>query len=152
MDDSTASQAALTWTLNQLVSPSRDHLIILTVAHYKTAGLLKTNEEKTARRELKAEEQAQIVVNYAAAHIAQWIESLKISLSFELVTLKAADGKVQEVITDYARDINSNVLILGSHAGGAIRKTLFGSTATYCLTHATTPVIVVREEGTVMAA
>ncbi|KAI9188938.1 hypothetical protein H9P43_000360 [Blastocladiella emersonii ATCC 22665] len=152
MDDSTASQVALAWTLKQMIHPERDHMVIVTVGSYKTAGLLTTNEEKTAKREIKAESRAQRIVDYAAAHVAEFVRTMGVPLSFELVTLKAADGDVRDVLLDYVRDIGANLLVLGAHSTGAVKRAILGSTSGYCLHHASVPVIIVKEDGGVKAA
>jgi nucleotide-binding universal stress UspA family protein len=128
MDDSLASQTALAWTLKQMVHPERDHLVVVTVANFKTAsailrvGRSPQQDEKTTRREVKAETRAQRICDFAAQHIAAWCRDLGIHLSHEIVSLKAADNYVPEVITDYIRDVNANLLILGSHSGQSTMK------------------------------
>ncbi|KAJ3358625.1 hypothetical protein GGF31_004997 [Allomyces arbusculus] len=152
MDDSVASQVALTWTLKEMVHPERDHLVVLTVSTYKTAsGLLGGGDVKTSKRELKADARAQRICEYAAMHIGDFVKQMAVPLSFELVTLKAADNDVRDVILDYIRDTRASMLILGAHAGGTVKRAILGSTSSYCLHHAAVPVIIVKEEGGVKA-
>ncbi|KAI9222599.1 universal stress protein family-domain-containing protein [Blastocladiella britannica] len=144
-------QVCLSWALRQLIHPERDHLVVLHVAPFKVAGLLGRNEEKTAKREIKAEGRAQRILDYAAAHVGQFVSELHVPLSFELVSLKAANQDVRDVVLDYVHDVSATMLLLGSHSGGSLKRAVLGSTATYCLNHAAIPVIIVNEQGGVKA-
>ncbi|KNE69123.1 hypothetical protein AMAG_13980 [Allomyces macrogynus ATCC 38327] len=126
MDDSVASQVALAWTLKEMVHPERDHL--------------------TSKRELKADARAQRICEYAAMHIGDFVKQMSVPLSFELVTLKAADNdRYVHLALLAARPTPIHALRL------AVTRAILGSTSSYCLHHAAVPVIIVKEEGGVKA-
>lgn len=147
MDESDASRRALQWTLNQLLHPERDHLLIVTVATYKTAGFLAQNEEKTSNREAKAQARAERTLEYASNQIQDRMLRINQSISYELVSMKAADNYVRDVLVDYVSDIKADLMVMGSHAGGLLRRAILGSTSTYCLQHAAVPVIIVKHHS-----
>ncbi|KAL7751472.1 hypothetical protein RI367_002930 [Sorochytrium milnesiophthora] len=152
VDDSTASTHAINWALKQLLHPTRDHLVIFTVAAYKTHGLLgHANPEKSVRREQKAEVAAQRVLDYCNKVVVEWQAAQQADISYEMVSMKSADNRVRDVIVDYVRDVNADLLVMGAHAGGALKRAVAGSTSTYCLHHATIPVVIVKEDGAVSA-
>ncbi|KAL7750050.1 hypothetical protein RI367_004565 [Sorochytrium milnesiophthora] len=152
VDDSTASTHAVNWALKQLLHPTRDHLAILTVAAYKTHGLLgHASLNKSIRREQKAELQAQRILDHFNDVVSDWQTAQAVAFSYEMVSMKAADNKVRDVIVDYVRDVSADLLVMGGHAGGAFKRAVVGSTSTYCLHHAAIPVIVANEDGTVNA-
>ncbi|KAJ1500304.1 hypothetical protein HMI56_003896 [Coelomomyces lativittatus] len=122
MDDSPSSQRALQWTLNQLLHPERDHLLIVTVATYKTAGFLNQNEEKTQSREFKAQTRAQRTLEYASHQIQDRALRTNQNISYELVSMKAADNYVRDVLVDYVSDIQADLMVMGSRSGGMLRR------------------------------
>lgn len=52
-------------------------------------------------------------------------------------------GNPGPVICDVAKSEEADLLVLGSHGRGTIRRTLMGSVCTYCVHHAHLPVLVV---------
>ncbi|KAI9138182.1 universal stress protein family-domain-containing protein [Paraphysoderma sedebokerense] len=151
LDDSHASTHALNWALKQLVHPPRDHMIILTVGVYKSSGLF-GGPEKTAKKEAKAEERSQRILDDANLIVEDFQKTMNEKLSYELVALKAVDNDIRDIIVDYVKDVNADLLVMGSHGAGALKKAILGSTSSYLLHHASCPVIIVKEQGGATAA
>lgn len=55
------------------------------------------------------------------------------------------DGVAEERIVETARDLSSDLIVLGSHGWHAIDKSIIGSTAERVIAHADVPVLVVRQ-------
>jgi len=79
------------------------------------------------------EEDARKVVEAAAADI---------SLAPGRVTTVIAQGQPGDVLVSAAK--KGDVLVVGSRGHGVLAGALMGSTSTYCVHHASCPVVVVR--------
>ncbi|MEV4643575.1 universal stress protein [Saccharopolyspora sp. NPDC049357] len=62
------------------------------------------------------------------------------------IHLRTAGGHPAEVLLDHAA--TAELLVVGHRGTGTFAQTLLGSTARYCVDHATCPVVVVREPRT----
>ncbi|MBQ0924932.1 universal stress protein [Saccharopolyspora endophytica] len=62
------------------------------------------------------------------------------------IHLRAAGGHPAEVLLDHARA--AELLVVGHRGTGTFTQALLGSTARYCVDHATCPVVVVRDPQT----
>lgn len=56
-------------------------------------------------------------------------------------------GDAREVICDAAKRYNPNMLVLGSHGYGALKRTFLGSVSDYCVHHVQCPVVVVKPKN-----
>lgn len=53
-------------------------------------------------------------------------------------------GDPAEAIMDYAKEINTDLIIMGSRGLGLVRGVLLGSVSKYVLEHAKCPVLIVK--------
>jgi len=57
---------------------------------------------------------------------------------------EAHTGDAREVICDAAKKYNPDMLVLGSHGYGALKRVVLGSVSDYCVHHVQCPVVVVK--------
>lgn len=53
-------------------------------------------------------------------------------------------GEAREVICNATKKYNPDMLVLGSHGYGALKRVVLGSVSDYCVHHAQCPVVVVK--------
>lgn len=58
-------------------------------------------------------------------------------------TYSQENTKPGEVICKLAKDVNANLIVMGSRGMGTLRRTLLGSVSDYCVHHAHIPVAIV---------
>lgn len=63
------------------------------------------------------------------------------SLQHELVLGR---GSVRDEIVDFTEQVSTDLLILGSHGAGLLKRTFVGSVSDYCIHHCGCPVLVVK--------
>eukprot|EP00271_Cylindrocystis_brebissonii_P003730 TRINITY_DN149_c0_g1_i1.p2 TRINITY_DN149_c0_g1~~TRINITY_DN149_c0_g1_i1.p2 ORF type:complete len:170 (+),score=32.95 TRINITY_DN149_c0_g1_i1:360-869(+) len=56
-------------------------------------------------------------------------------------------GEPRESICSAVEQLNADLLIMGSHGRGAVKRALLGSVSNYCIHHAKCPVVVVRHKA-----
>eukprot|EP00270_Netrium_digitus_P003316 TRINITY_DN137_c0_g1_i4.p1 TRINITY_DN137_c0_g1~~TRINITY_DN137_c0_g1_i4.p1 ORF type:complete len:172 (-),score=50.48 TRINITY_DN137_c0_g1_i4:137-652(-) len=61
-------------------------------------------------------------------------------------------GEPRESICDAVDQLGADLLVMGSHGYGAIKRALIGSVSDFCVHHAKCPVVVVRKPATAAAA
>ncbi|XP_078438738.1 universal stress protein A-like protein isoform X1 [Wolffia australiana] len=60
------------------------------------------------------------------------------------VDTKVATGDAREVICDTVERIGADMLVMGSHGYGFVKRALLGSVSDYCVHHAKCPVLIVK--------
>jgi nucleotide-binding universal stress UspA family protein len=60
--------------------------------------------------------------------------------------MEARIGDAKEVICKAAKKYNPDLLIVGSHGSGVLKRVFLGSLSDYCVTHLQCPVVVVRPQ------
>eukprot|EP00271_Cylindrocystis_brebissonii_P003735 TRINITY_DN149_c0_g2_i6.p1 TRINITY_DN149_c0_g2~~TRINITY_DN149_c0_g2_i6.p1 ORF type:complete len:170 (+),score=37.92 TRINITY_DN149_c0_g2_i6:239-748(+) len=55
-------------------------------------------------------------------------------------------GEPREGICSAVEQLNADLLVMGSHGHGAVKRALLGSVSDYCIHHAKCPVVVVRHK------
>eukprot|EP00271_Cylindrocystis_brebissonii_P003732 TRINITY_DN149_c0_g2_i3.p1 TRINITY_DN149_c0_g2~~TRINITY_DN149_c0_g2_i3.p1 ORF type:complete len:176 (+),score=32.58 TRINITY_DN149_c0_g2_i3:318-845(+) len=56
-------------------------------------------------------------------------------------------GEPREGICSAVEQLNADLLVMGSHGYGAVKRALLGSVSDYCIHHAKCPVVVVRHKA-----
>ena len=64
-------------------------------------------------------------------------------LQVKFETYSEENAKPGEVICKLAKDVNANLIVMGSRGMGTLRRTLLGSVSDYCVHHAHIPVAIV---------
>lgn len=60
------------------------------------------------------------------------------------VTTRVIEGRPQQVIIDEARTLGSNLIVIGAHGFGAVKRAMLGSVSQAVAAHAPCSVLVVR--------
>jgi nucleotide-binding universal stress UspA family protein len=62
-------------------------------------------------------------------------------------TVQIREGEAASEICSVARELETRLVVVGSHGWGPVTRLLFGSVSTHVLHHAPCPVLVVRADG-----
>ncbi|KAH7292967.1 hypothetical protein KP509_28G005600 [Ceratopteris richardii] len=54
-------------------------------------------------------------------------------------------GDARDVICEEIQKLNANMLVIGSHGYGAVKRTFLGSVSDYCAHHVKCPLIIVKK-------
>jgi nucleotide-binding universal stress UspA family protein len=146
VDDSETSAYAFTWTLYNLIQQN-DHLVILSVAlaaselpnpdlasDYIVPPLASSGIELEAAENRVTESTA--LVNKYLQQCAQN------NISCEGKVVK---GDPRSWIVEEADRISADMVVVGSHAYGLLKRTLFGSSSDYVLHNTICPVAIIRQ-------
>lgn len=68
----------------------------------------------------------------------------ELGLGDDLVERRLAEGAAGQVIVQVAADVAADVVVVGSHGHGWLKRMVLGSTSQYVVQHARCPVLVVR--------
>eukprot|EP00245_Coleochaete_scutata_P010898 TRINITY_DN393_c0_g1_i1.p1 TRINITY_DN393_c0_g1~~TRINITY_DN393_c0_g1_i1.p1 ORF type:complete len:162 (+),score=27.76 TRINITY_DN393_c0_g1_i1:137-622(+) len=144
VDESEESAYALNWTLQNIIKPG-DHLHVLHAqpppkiyagpagpgfyVSPETIDVIRKHEEKVSREVVKK-----------ARGICQ---QAGVQAEGDVII-----GEPREAICEAVDQLKANLLVMGSHGYGAIKRAFLGSVSDYCVHHASCPVIVVRKSGT----
>jgi nucleotide-binding universal stress UspA family protein len=95
-----------------------------------------------------SEEEAQALD--AEQHVGAQSALTETAAATDLVGAKQVilDGTPGAAICDYARDSAADIIVVGSHGRGPIRRAVLGSVSDYVTRHAPCPVLVVRADLT----
>ncbi|XP_078160078.1 universal stress protein A-like protein isoform X2 [Carex rostrata] len=147
VDGGEESTFALQWCLRNFVSSSattsspRDTLVLVYARPYPPVysamdgtGVL-FSEEITASLDKYSRDLADSVMNRAQ----------KICKDYNVkVDVKVTVGDAREVLCETVEKIKADVLVLGSHGYGFIKRALIGSVSDYCSKNAKSPVLIVK--------
>lgn len=101
-------------------------------AHGTQSALMGPRSDREAALRSAAAQVADLGVQRVAAHGARAVP----------MVLASADG-IGTALVQVAREIESDVIVIGTHGQGLVARTLLGSTAQYVVQHADRPVLVV---------
>lgn len=133
----------------------KDHVILLTVGVFadRWGDFLRSaigpsySADRLEKMEKTAEEYAMKILEEATKVINEHSSKLNKSaqISHEIYALKTGDAR--DVIVDFCKDTNADVLVMGSRGLGALKRTMgVGSTSDYCVHNAPCPVIIVKQK------
>lgn len=147
VDDSETSAYAFTWTLYNLIQQD-DHLVILNVAltptvlpnadvvgDYTVPPLAPSGIELEAAEMCVTEESTALVNKYL-----QQCAQKNISCEGKVVK-----GDPSSWIVDEADRISADMVVVGSHASGLLKRTFFGSSSDYVMHNTICPVAIIRQ-------
>ena len=78
------------------------------------------------------------------AHLQEQLDSVHVDLPPERVRRHLMQGNAADQITDKARELNSELLIVGTHTRGTIARWFLGSVVTELLRMSPCPILVCR--------
>ncbi|XP_047952447.1 universal stress protein A-like protein [Salvia hispanica] len=151
VDESEESMYALSWCLTNLVSPKTPNpnttLVLLyikppipsysslDVTGYLFAGDVIATMEKYSK------DLANSVMKRAEAVFNTCNSTVK-------VEKKVGSGDAKDVICAAVDKLEADILVMGSHDYGFIKRALLGSVSNYCAKHVKCPVVVVKRPKT----
>jgi nucleotide-binding universal stress UspA family protein len=127
IDGSACSRAALTWA-EDYAKATDAPLVIVTVWHWPMSY-----GAPLAYEGFDPQEDARKVAEAAAADV---------SLDPGRITVLVEQGQPGDVLVNVSG--SNDVLVVGSRGHGVLAGALMGSTSSYCVHHASCPVVVVR--------
>jgi len=142
IDGSDNSQRAFDFYKNQIAKPG-DTLLLLHVQAPAHLPAFSINEPMS----LPTEEWGNLIKEQIEKS-KKIMEHYEISCEQDKIAKKPllAHGKPGEVICQYAKDQNANIVVMGSRGLNGIRRTFLGSVSDYVIHHCHLPVLVVPPE------
>ncbi|XP_078438747.1 universal stress protein A-like protein isoform X2 [Wolffia australiana] len=143
IDGSDESLHALGWGLRNVLSSTAPNKLVLVYARppppfmptTDTSGYLFTDEDVATMEQYSQDLEKSVLAKAQA--ILQPHEHVK-------VDTKVATGDAREVICDTVERIGADMLVMGSHGYGFVKRALLGSVSDYCVHHAKCPVLIVK--------
>ncbi|KAK6159821.1 hypothetical protein DH2020_003202 [Rehmannia glutinosa] len=145
VDEGDESAYALSWCLNNLISDhnSKDILILLFAktplpiysAMDSTGYLFSPSIIETMER--CANEVAQKVMDKTTTLCKELNNQIKVETMVE-------HGDPRDVISEVAERLKVDLLVVGSHGYGAIKRALLGSVSNHCAQNVKCPVLIVK--------
>ncbi|XP_027935228.1 universal stress protein A-like protein [Vigna unguiculata] len=142
VDEGEESLHALSWCLENLVlQNSKDTLILLYVkpprvvySTFDGTGYL-FSSDITAAMERYGQEVADVVLEKAK----------KLCNNIEKVETRVENGDPRDVICEMVQKLGADVLVMGSHGYGLIKRAFLGSVSNHCAQNAKCPVLIVKK-------
>ncbi|KAI9217887.1 hypothetical protein BC828DRAFT_390069 [Blastocladiella britannica] len=172
IDASQSSWQAFEFALGSVVDPTRDNVVLTTVAmipeggwlesiatglaaesafvpYPSSAGVSPTAQDQMAQRADRevheAEAAATDLLNKAKRHVREHFASCGgADMAIRTAVLQANDPR--DALVDYINSEKAAMLVIGSRGLGAIKRALLGSVSEYCLHHVSCPVLIVKPE------
>ncbi|KAI4301708.1 hypothetical protein L6164_034959 [Bauhinia variegata] len=144
VDEGEESMYALSWCLKNLVSQNHKDTLILLYAKPARAvntGLDGTgylfSSDVTATMERYSQEVADCVVE-KAKKLCKNLPEVKVETRVE-------NGDPRDVISEMAEKLAADVLVMGSHGYGLIKRAFLGSVSNHCAQNVKCPVLIVKK-------
>ncbi|KAG2402382.1 uncharacterized protein HKW66_Vig0235790 [Vigna angularis] len=152
VDEGEESLHALSWCLkNLLFQNSKDALILLYVkpprvvySTFDGTGYL-FSSDVTAAMERYGQEVADVVLE-KAMKLCNSVE--KVITCYDkvyLVETRVENGDPRDVICEMVQKLGADVLVMGSHGYGLIKRAFLGSVSNHCAQNAKCPVLIVKK-------
>ncbi|CAA6654391.1 unnamed protein product [Spirodela intermedia] len=143
VDGSEESMHALGWSLRNVLSASAKNTVVLLYARppppiypsTDTSGYLFSDEEITTMEQYNKEVENSVIDK--AQTILKNHDNIK-------VEKRIATGDARDVICDTVDRVGADLLVMGSHGYGFVKRALLGSVSDYCIHHAKCPVLIVK--------
>ncbi|XP_028792900.1 universal stress protein A-like protein isoform X1 [Neltuma alba] len=147
VDEGEESMYALSWCLHNLVFPnSNDTLILL---HCKPSRLVYPALDGTGY--LFSSDITATVERYSdrvADGVLEKAQKLCINLQQVKVETRVEKGDPRDLICEMAEKLGADVLVMGSHGYGLIKRALLGSVSSHCAQNVKCPVLIVKKPKT----
>ncbi|KAK9276970.1 hypothetical protein L1049_006509 [Liquidambar formosana] len=144
IEESDCSHYALKWTLESLCnSISESHLIIFTVLPIADYSYIYASTMGAAPPDLIASVQE----NQKKVAVALLEKAKKICADHGVIAAETIveSGDPKAVICEAVEKLKVELLVLGSHGRGALKRAFLGSVSNHCVQNAKCPVLVVRK-------
>ncbi|KAK1291794.1 hypothetical protein QJS10_CPB17g01129 [Acorus calamus] len=143
VDEGDESMYALTWCLKNFVSPNTENTLIL--LYVRPPPPVYTSLDGTGY--LFAEDMMATMEKYSNDLAESVMERAKrIYQDFDNVKVekKVGSGDARDVICEMVVKLGADVLVMGTHSYGFIKRALLGSVSDYCAKNAKCPVLIVK--------
>ncbi|XP_030547122.1 universal stress protein A-like protein isoform X2 [Rhodamnia argentea] len=144
VDESEESMHALSWCLNNIVSDKfRDTLLLLYV---KPPRAVSTALDGTA---YLFSSEVMLAIERYGNEVAEFVMEKAKRLCSELgdvkVETRIENGDARDVICQMTDKLGADLLVMGSHGYGLIKRTFLGSVSNHCAQNAKCPVMIVKK-------
>nr|CDS18421.1 universal stress protein in QAH:OAS [Echinococcus granulosus] len=141
VDGSESSKRAMSWYMANIFRPSDViHLYHICEPSYAANNFSLTTLGQSKTNEINAMLQEHIELSNTLSHdFLSRLESRGVSGDFTLTV----GTKPGEMIVSQARDLNADLIVMGSRGVSALKRTVFGSVSDYVLHHSSVPLTVV---------
>lgn len=144
VDESEESMHALSWCLKNIVSDKfRDTLLLLYV---KPPRAMSTALDGTA---YLFSSEVMLAIERYGNEVADCVMLKAKKLCSELADVKVEtrmeNGDARDVICQMADKLGADLLVMGSHGYGLIKRTFLGSVSNHCAQNAKCPVMIVKK-------
>ncbi|XP_022898126.1 universal stress protein A-like protein [Olea europaea var. sylvestris] len=144
VDEGDESMYALKWCLNNVISENfKDTLILCYVKKPRAVytsmdgkGYL-FSPDVMASMEKYSNDVAQSVID-KAKRACKHLNDVKVEIAVEL-------GDPRDMICEVAEKLNVDMLVMGSHGYGLIKRAFLGSVSNHCAQNAKCPVLIVKK-------
>lgn len=146
MDDSEHSYYALEWTLHHFFSPavrSASPLFKLVVVHAKPSPSSVVSFAGPGAADVLPHVESDL--KNIAAGVIRKAKELCISKSVGNVLLEVIEGDARNVLCEAVERHHADMLVVGSHGYGALKRAVLGSVSDYCSHHAHCTVMIVKK-------
>ncbi|KAI9102500.1 hypothetical protein DFS34DRAFT_609408 [Phlyctochytrium arcticum] len=140
VDDSVLSEDAFDWVCRCLAKDEDDLVVIHVLKTDEYAKIQKEDAEDGSPRPL--DKLQRIGNNLRKAYRKRLSQFPVANVNFS-VQVKVADSP-KAAICELASELQVDTLVLGTSGTSSIKEFLLGTTSTYCLKHATVPVVIVK--------
>ncbi|CAJ2628799.1 unnamed protein product [Trifolium pratense] len=158
IDEGDESIYALTWCLKNLIfKNSKDHLILLYVkpprvvySAFDGTGYL-FSSDITATMEKYSQQVADCVLEKAkliCGDVQNVRTHILLSIIFTLnnsVETRIENGDPRDVICEAVQKLGVDILVMGSHGYGVIKRAFLGSVSNHCAQNVKCPVLIVKK-------
>ncbi|XP_010268016.1 PREDICTED: universal stress protein PHOS32-like [Nelumbo nucifera] len=143
VDESEESMYALSWCLRNLISPDTQTTLILLYA--KPPPPLYSSLDGT--HDFFSGDVIAAMEKYSrdlADSVMKRAESIYKDYTNIKVERKVGSGDAREVICMTVKKLGADMLVMGSHGYGFLKRTVLGSVSDYCAQHVKCPVLIVK--------
>ncbi|XP_015570387.1 universal stress protein A-like protein isoform X2 [Ricinus communis] len=138
VDESEESMNALSWCLKNVISQdSKDTLILL---YAKPPRAVYTALDGTATMEKYSKDVADCIIEKAKKICREQAAAA----SDVKVETRVENGDPRDVICQMAEKLRVDVLVMGSHGYGLIKRAFLGSVSNHCAQNVKCPVLIVK--------
>lgn len=143
VDESEESLYALRWCLRNLIPVHARNTLFLLYARPTPPlfTVLDGDEFIFSEEEIASMEQHSKEVSRSVLEKAENICKSYNNIKFEG---KECRGDARDVICDMVEKLNADMLVIGSHGYGFIKRAFLGSVSNYCAQNAKCPVVIVK--------
>uniref|UniRef100_A0A0D6QZ76 UspA domain-containing protein n=1 Tax=Araucaria cunninghamii TaxID=56994 RepID=A0A0D6QZ76_ARACU len=144
VDESEESMYALQWALDNLLTQNNDQHIIVMHAEVPASSKVGLGGQAVAssgHRVLKiAERSENLITQRVLARAREISDKRNVTVDFKVMV-----GEARYAICEAANKMGVDVLVVGSHGHGAVKRAVAGSVTEHCTRHCKCRVLVIKK-------